>query len=166
MDQQLTRDEVVGFLKKYRYTAVVLLIGIMLMCIPQKEKTILQEPVMETAPENTLQEELSRILSQVEGAGKVEVLLTLKQGEEILYQTDEQRSRSETNQSQDRQTVLVDAEDRQKTGLIRQINPPVFQGAIILSQGAASAEIRLALTDAVVGATGLPYSSITVLKMK
>ena len=100
MDQQLTRDEVVGFLKNYRYTAVVLLIGIMLMCIPQKEKTILQEPVMETAPENTLQEELSRILSQVEGAGKVEVLLTLKQGEEILYQTDEQRSRSETNQSQ------------------------------------------------------------------
>jgi len=166
MDQRLNKEDILRYLKKYRYAAVIVLVGILLMCMPQEENTVPVEHTEKVIREKTLQDDISRILSQVEGAGNVEVLLTQKQGEEILYQTDEQRTRSDANQSQDLQTVLVDSADRQKTGLIRQINPPIFQGAIIVSQGAGSATVRLALVEAVMGATGLPASSITVLKMK
>lgn len=166
MDQRMKKDDFLRLLKKYRYAAVILLAGILLMCLPQEEKT---EPAGETSlvsQEADLQESLSRILSKVEGAGKVEVLLTEKRGEEILYQTDEQRNQSDNALNQDRQTVLVENSDRQKTGLVRQVNPPVFQGAVIVSQGADSATVRLALVEAVMGATGLPSNSIKVLKMK
>ena len=43
---------------------------------------------------------------------------------------------------------------------------PVYQGAIILCQGADSPSVRLAITQAVSKVTGLPTDRIAVLKMK
>jgi len=166
MDQRIKTEDVLQLLKKYRYAAIVLLAGILLMCFPQEEKKVSSGETAVISQEENLQEALGRILSKVEGAGKVEVLLTEKRGEEILFQTDEQRSQSDNSLNQERQTILVENSDRQKTGLVRQVNPPVFQGAVVISQGADSATVRLALVEAVMGATGLPSNSIKILKMK
>lgn len=166
MDQRLKKDEFLQIAKKYRYAAVILLAGILLMCLPSEEATEIRENQKIIAEEENFQDTLSHILSMVEGAGKVEVLLTQKKGEEILYQTDEQRRQTDNALDRDQQTVLVENSERQKTGLIRQINPPVYLGAVIVSEGADSASVRLALVEAVMSATGLPSNCIMVLKMK
>ena len=41
-----------------------------------------------------------------------------------------------------------------------------YQGAVIVCDGAGSAEIRLALTEAVRALTGIPSDCISILKMK
>lgn len=166
MDWMTGKEAVVQTIKKYRYVAVVILAGILLMAVPQesgREATMVEK---ETGSEESLEAALSRILSMVAGAGNVEVLLAEKSGEQILYQTDEDQSQTDTARDLRRQTVLVEDSSRQKTGLVRQINPPVYQGAVVLAQGADNAAVRLSLVEAVMGATGLPSHCITVLKMK
>lgn len=166
MDWMTGKETVVQTIKKYRYVAVVILAGILLMAVPQesgREATMVEK---ETGSEESLEAALSRILSMVAGAGNVEVLLAEKSGEQILYQTDEDQSQTDTARDLRRQTVLVEDSSRQKTGLVRQINPPVYQGAVVLAQGADNAVVRLSLVEAVMGATGLPSHCITVLKMK
>lgn len=150
-------------LKQYRYVALVILIGLMLLWLPTESST--EIPAEEECTAETqipLQEELTRLLSSVSGAGRVEVLLTHAKGEETLYQQDVQTFDTESR----RDTILVTGADRGETGLIRQINPPVYQGAVILCQGADSPQVKLAMVEAVKCATGLTADRITVLKMK
>lgn len=149
-------------LKKYRFVLFVLLAGILLMTLPREENPKSEVPQTRIKEQLPLQESLAEILELIEGAGKVEVLLTEKTGTMTLYQTDEDYGAEDTHLD----TVLITGTDRVETGLIRQVNPPTYQGAIILCQGADSAYVRLSVVEAVMSVTGLTSDSITVLKMK
>lgn len=164
------RLKVTEFIKKYRYVAIVLLAGLFLMLLPEGDTTqeeILQ-PQAETVPDSpvSLQDSLSEILSKIEGAGKVQVLLSQAAGEQTIYQTDEDLSSGETGSDIRRETVIISGSDRAESGLVQQVNPPVYLGAIVLCQGADSAAVRLAIVEAVANATGLTTDKISVLKMK
>lgn len=166
MDWISVKSKGLQYLKKYRYILIVLLTGIFLMALPEK-KTEVPEPAQTTqAAEPGLQEALSQILSKTVGAGKVEVLLTQSQGTQTIYQMDEDRTVGETTTDTHKKTVIVSNSGREETGLIKQVNPPAYQGAIILCQGGDDAKIRLAIVEAVAGVTGLSADKITVLKMK
>lgn len=156
------------YIKKYRYIILIIIAGIILLRIPEtnSEEPIFVQQEAENASALPLEDALAQILSMIEGAGRVEVLLTQSKGEEILYQTDVDQSSSENSQEIRKDTVLISNDDRSETGLIRQRNPPVYQGAIILCQGADKAGIRLSIVEAVMGVTGLTSDKITVLKMK
>lgn len=155
-------------LKKYRYVILLVLVGIILLCIPETTDRIPDShPAEATQPVPlSLEDSLSGILSLIEGAGRVEVLLTQARGEEILYQSDENRSTDDHGQDIRSETVLVSGADRNETGLVKQRNPPVYQGAVVLCQGADKAGVRLSIVEAVMDVTGLTSDRITVLKMK
>lgn len=149
--------------QKYRYVLVVVLAGILLMAIPEERKEVTAPPENSTAEApSALEERLSLMLSQVEGAGKVRVLLTEAKGQQTVYEMNVEQRAEETR----RQTVLIQRSDRGETGLVRQINPPVYQGALVLCQGAASARVRLLMIQAVSSVTGLGADKVTVLKME
>ena len=157
-------------LAKYKHVLLILLVGIGLMLLPSGGKSTSQnaataepEPIAKT---QTLQEQLSDLLSRMEGAGRVEVLLTLATGEETLYQTDSDRTSADRSETDRQDTVIVSDSGRNETGLVCQVNPPTYLGAVVLCQGADSSALRLAITQAVANATGLGYHKITVLKMK
>lgn len=154
--------------KKYIFPILVLLIGVILMSLPSKERKN-DKPVEIEAiktDETDLQEELEDILCYIQGAGKVRVLLTEAVGEQTVYQTDDDTQINGESESMRRDTVLLVDSDREERGLIRQINPPSYQGAVILCRGADSASVRLSIMQAVISATGLTSDKITVLKMK
>ena len=113
-----------------------------------------------------LEERLSALLSQVSGAGNVQVILTMSSGEETLYQANEDVSTQENGMTTKTDTVTVTDAQRNESGLIRQVNPPVYKGAVVVCQGADNAAVRLAIVDAVGKATGLGADKISVLKMK
>lgn len=166
MDWLKGKETVAVFMKKYRYVLLVLAVGLFLMALPEKESPPAQTTPIIEQTEPQLQDTLAQLLSHLEGAGKVEVMLTQSKGQQTLYQTDEDTSVSDGNTDTHRQTVLVSGSDRGETGLIRQINPPTYQGAIVLCQGADNANIRLSIVEAVMSVTGLRSDCITVLKMK
>lgn len=160
-------EELKEFLKKNRYVALVLLCGVVLMCLPQRQKTDTAPTQTEQAPEQVeLEQRLEVILAQVSGTGAVRVLLTRDSSGETVYQTDSTEDSDASSQSSRTQTVLLSDGSRQETGLVRQRQEPVYRGAVVVCQGAGAPAVKLAVVEAVAAATGLPTNRITVLKMK
>ena len=124
------------------------------MLLPGGEEA--EEPAPTLAAEESLEARLEAILSRIDGAGEVKVLLTEEQGGEVFYQTE----------GEDGKTVLISGADRSESGLVRTTQPPSYRGAVVVCRGADSAAVRLAVVEAVANATGLGTDRITVLKMK
>lgn len=165
MDMNVIRGKTSEFLKKYRYVILVIVVGIVLMSIPDKK-----EERDETVPDaNTVSwtdrtEELTQILSQIQGAGKVKVLLTLSAGEKTVYQTDSDSGSA--SGAVRHETVIVTDGNRAQHGLVQQIRYPEYRGAVVVCQGADQPAVKLAIVEAVSNATGLGTDKISVLKMK
>ena len=154
-----------SWIAKYKYALLILALGLGLMLLPEQEEVQVQEESIQTQ-ETTMQEHLQQILSQIDGAGRVEVLLSEAQGSQTLYQTDTQSDLNGENVSTDEKTVIVTDSDRNESGLILRKDPPVYLGAVIVCQGADRAEVKLAIVEAVRCATGLGANQISVVKMK
>ena len=143
-----------SILMKYRYVLLVALAGLALMLLPAGTEEV--EPAPAVATEVSLESRLETILSRIDGAGEVKVLLTEDRGGEVFYQTE----------GEDGKTVLISGADRSESGLVRTTQPPSYRGAVAICRGADSAAVRLAVVEAVANATGLGTDRITVLKMK
>ena len=169
MDIKTVQKKCMDFLLKYRYAALILVLGVVLMALPVRSKQASAENVQkkqETVPIQSIEQRLAAVLSQIEGAGKVEVMLSIARGEETLFQFDEDTSSTDTSTSVRRELVTVTDAQRNQTGLVRQINPPAYLGAIVICEGAENPAIQLAIVDAVSKLTGLGSNRISVLKMK
>lgn len=152
---------------KYKYAVMVVLIGLGLLLIPERQT---KKENVQTVPEVTSQsiadEALSDILQTIDGVGKVQVMLSVSAGEKTLYQTDTDTSTRDDGSTVRTETILVTDGQRTESGLITQVNPPVYLGAIVVCQGAESPGVRLSVTQAVSKITGLGSDKICVLKMK
>lgn len=162
MDWMILKSHTLKYIEKYRYLIIIFLLGILLLILPpKKESTAVPTPELITSTDS-LQSSLRDILSLVSGAGNVEVLLTEAKGEKIHFQLDEEISDGKAR----KEAVLITNTEREETGLIQQINPPEYLGAVVICQGADNAVVRLSIVEAVMSVTGLTSDHITVLKMK
>ena len=167
MDKILTKGKLLQYLHKYKYVALVLAVGIVLMLIPTKKDATAE--VASTIQEDSIlsvEERLAQILRQIKGAGEVQVLITEASGKEIVYQTNDNISENDTSASTKKDTVTITDSQRNQQGLIRQQNPPKYLGAIVVCQGGDQPTVRLAIIDAVSKVTGLGTDKIAILKMK
>ena len=168
MDFKQLTEKSGTFLKKNKYVILVLLIGLVFLLIPETDdqKSQPQTSIVIQEEEISFEEKLAAILHQIEGAGEVKVLLTISEGEEIIFQTDENLSTDSDTSSKNTDTITVTDANKNQNGLVRQINPPVYRGAIIVCQGADNPVVKLAVTEAVARLTGIGTNCISVLKMK
>ena len=162
MDWEAGKERIIAYIKKYRYIVLMVFTGIFFMLLPDAPQTVpLPVPAEETRQEN-LETRLSEILSCISGVGEAKVLLTEELGSHTIYQTDSDLD--ETNTRQD--TVVITNGNREEGGLVKQVNPPVYLGAVVVCQGGDSPSVRLAVVEAVRSVTGLSADRIRVLKMK
>ncbi|MCL2562719.1 MAG: stage III sporulation protein AG [Oscillospiraceae bacterium] len=101
---------------------------------------------------------LAEALSQIEGAGEVVVMLSLRTSLEQEVAVDE-------DQSGRRATVTIATGSGTQSEVTLLYRYPEFQGALVVSQGADNASVRLQLTQAVAALTGLGTDRITVMPM-
>lgn len=152
---------------KYKYAILILILGMALMVFPISNEDNAQKHIEDVAePSVSVEEELKIVLSQIRGVGNVDIMLKEQTGEEYIYQTDEDTVSSDSSTSIKNKTITVTDEERNDIGLIRQIKPPTYQGAIIVCQGGDDPKIRLDVAEAVSKITGLGLDRIAVLKMK
>ncbi len=149
--------------KKYKYVLLILAVGIVLMLIPGRNK---EAPTSQPEPSTSVfadeRSSLEKILSRIDGAGKVELLLTYAAGETTIYQVDEDQSDSGVRL----ETVVITDGNRAENGLVSQIRAPEYLGAVVVCQGGNDPAVKLAIAEAVADATGLRMDQISVLKMK
>ena len=137
------------------------------MLLPGNDKTQTSSGITQQG-DNILsvEEKLGRVLSKIQGAGEVVVLLTEAYGEEIIYQIDRDTSQSDSSSSLREDTVTITDSQRNEQGLVKQQNPPRYMGAVVVCQGGDKPTVRLAIIDAISKVTGLGADKISVLKMK
>lgn len=168
MDLKKWGSEISERVKKYRYGVLILALGILLMVLPIGKKTTQSAatPKETVSTKQDITQELTQMLSAIDGVGKVKVMLSIACGEQIIYQTDQDQSGTENSTTIRTETVIITDADRQQQALISLIKPPQYKGAIIVCQGADHAAVRLAVVEAVMKITGLRSDQIAVVKMK
>ena len=119
------------------------------------------------------EQRISSALSQIDGAGEVTVILTLRGSAQRVIARDTRASsvnqRSETGQDsmeQSESTVLISAGSQQQRPVALQYIYPEYLGALVVAQGADNATVRLELLNAVSSLTGLSADRITISRMK
>ncbi len=167
------KEKILSKLREYRYVLLVLALGLLLLLLPrgsEGEKPD-AEPQAETrvSEEVPLERRLEEILSLVDGAGEVRVLLSYEDdGERVLagdsrysQESDAQGSRVEMSDT----TVTVPRGGGESAEVEVSYRCPVFRGAVVAARGADSAQVRLELLEAVKAATGLGAENIKIVKM-
>lgn len=164
MGKFVAGKQLVKLLNKYKYALLVVCIGLVLMWIPGRgsESASQSEPIPTVAVKADMAAEMEEILSTIQGAGAVKVLLSEVRGEKIVYQTDT----SGSGEGLRVETVILTDSQRGQSGLMQTVLAPQYLGAIVVCQGADRADVRLAIVEAVSALTGLGADKISVLKMK
>ncbi len=171
------KDRVGGFLKKlgqYKYVMLVLALGVVLLLIPagggtEESEEAPSEPVAAARGDGELEARLEEILSLIDGAGEVRVLLTRSSDGESVLAADSERtdsSGSDGRSQESRDAVIVSKGSGANDTVEVKYLYPEFRGAVVVAQGADSARVSLDLLDAVTAATGLPGDCVKIVKMK
>ena len=123
-------------------------------------KTPSAEPAGQTVTEyqTQLETRLEKLISQMAGAGKTTVMITLENGEETLYALDTQ-----SGQMQQQQTHVL-LEDG--TALAETIYQPQVRGVAVLCEGGADVGVAARITELVSALLDLPSNRICVEQRK
>ena len=121
------REQAAQLLRKYRIPLLVFLLGVALALVPGKtKKTDAQQTTAASADTafdlSATQKQLEALLSAIDGAGRVRLMLTLSSGEQIIYQTDSRTVTASGSTTQETQTVFRAARKR-----IRRCSRPSIQ---------------------------------------
>ena len=149
--------------KKYKFVLLVVLVGVMLMLLPVSSGT--EEPTAEArASEESFDLEaeerrMEELLGRIDGVGKLRLMLTLQSGTRLTLPEDSQKDQDRTQ----RETVTLNRGSSQEVVVTNRYYP-VYQGAVVVCQGADSSAVRLAITETVQALTGLPSDRIQVAK--
>lgn len=149
-----------------KYVLLVIVLGMALMLLPTEktEEAAAEASQVQETPD--MQTQLETVLAQIAGVGKVTVMLTISEGSRTIYVRDEESVDASDRLDLRSETVIISDSQRGESGLVVQVIPPVYQGAVIVCQGGDISSVRLAVVEAVCAATGLTSDRITVLKMK
>lgn len=126
--------------------------------------------------EEYVEKRLEKILADVDGVGKVKVMLSIRNSTEKVLAKDETYSESEkkeasdgsssqTNDTQNISThIFYDTSDGSRPYVVME-NMPVIDGAIIVCEGGDNKELVNDITNAVYGLLNVPVHKIKVMKM-
>lgn len=128
--------------------------------------------------EYILKKELENILSKIEGAGNVQVLITYTESSQIKAMYNENIKESTTEetdssggirtieQTDNSKEVVYTEDNGKKVPITEKIIMPKIEGAIILAEGASDAVIKNSIIQAVEAVTGLSTHKIQVFSLK
>lgn len=125
-----------------------------------------------TSYTQSLQDQLCTLLGQIDGVGRVEVMLTLESTTQSVYATAERTQLSENGsqnqgyaqQSYQSEYVLVDGTDG-KQALVEHTEMPQVRGVVVICDGGADSGTVYRVTEAVSVVLGVTTNRICVTKM-
>lgn len=164
------RKKPLEVLSKYKFVLLAAALGAALLLWPT-------DPRAPASAENTpvptgsgagtaqeLEESMEAILAEISGVGRVDVMLTLHSGSELVLAEDAALRYSGSAQSPDSYERSTDTVTTTGGVVVRQEIYPQYRGALVVCDGGNSDRVRLAIIDAVSALTGLGADRIAVVK--
>lgn len=165
-------------LKRNRTTAIVILgcVGLLLILIssflPGEQKETETAEISDAAGQLDLGEQyrrqtekrLEELLEKVEGAGDVEVCVTVGTGQRYVYAAEGNVSSSENKHEEEKKYVIIGG-GSDRAPLIEKVETPEIIGAVILCQGGGDPAVAERMYKAASAALGIPTMNIFVTTM-
>ncbi len=175
-----------SFSKNKTNLYIILIIGVILLIAanilfsnPQKDTAVnVPEKSDASAPDaNELETRLSEILSKVQGAGEVDVMVTYDSGTEKIPAQDKKTNLSKTGEtsggvqadtgdvesSSEETTVMVKDGNSQTPFVIKETEPKI-RGVLVVADGAGNSSVRVSIQKAVAAVLDVPVHKIEVLQ--
>ena len=113
--------------------------------------------------DNSLEEKLEIILSQISGISDVSVVLSYSKDttQNVVYNTTEEQN--ENGKTLEKQ-VAYNEQGGNKTAIVESINMPIVEGAIVVAKGASSVDIKSRIASAISSVTNLPVYKVQVFE--
>lgn len=167
----MAKEKLISYVKKYKYVALVVLAGVVLMLLPSgkgEQQTVSDQPVNVSEVYSLAETEkrLEQLLGRIRGVGQVQVMLTLKSGSSLQLAENRSTSLRDTENRQDRDVVTLNRGSGYEDVVVTEQTYPVYQGAVVVCQGAGDSSVNLAVIQAVSVLTGLGSDKITVVQWK
>ena len=177
--------ELVNKLKGIKNIEIILAvaIGIIILVIyffPSENKNKNQQTesgiTINTSSELTDEQKLKNVLSEIKGAGRIEVMITYESSPELVpaISTDTQETtnvQSGQNSTTESQTVsqnqnpITISKDGESQALILVEKKPKIRGVIVVAEGAADLGVKLNLYSAVQTALQVDANKVDVFEM-
>jgi stage III sporulation protein AG len=155
-------------ISKYKLIILFLVIGLFLLLLPAERDDAPKEDKSKDTVNSfeleELEERMEKILAQIDGAGELSLILTLKSGVEEVFAVDAEYTQDKERITERITTVLSLGDGGTKEPVIVRCNYPIFQGALVVCEGGDDPTVRLMITKAVSALTGLGADKITVCR--
>jgi len=115
-----------------------------------------------------LEERLTAMVSEIEGVGRVLVMVTLANSGEYVYVREEKRSADSTQQREnlEQRYVMVESDNGRRQALVRTRLEPGVQGVVIICEGAEDVFVRSRVINVVTTALNISSARVSVEKIK
>ncbi len=138
------------------------------------------EPTAEPPPESTsgddyraeLERDLEAMISAIDGAGAVRVMITMESTAEDVYAVDKSESESkslpegasqpDTQRSEENEYVIIKGRDGGEQTVLKKQRMPEIRGVLVVCDGGGSSVTKEKITAAVAGVLGVPGSKVVV----
>ena len=117
-----------------------------------------------TAYTNNLEQRLSLHLSEIDGVGRISVMITIDTNWEIEYNKDIKKIIEGDKNDYNEQTVLIQDSARNEIPLIKREISPRIRGAAIVCDGADNPLVEAKIIETVKTVLGIPVNRISVAK--
>ncbi len=181
------KEKIGELIRKENRAKLVVAIGILILVLillsePSASCTKKEDTIPDTgfdceAYAKSVEAQLCELIGSIDGAGRVKVLVTLKNSEEYIYASD---SKLNSDSSEERETdgststdmrndseesvIIVDGE-KGREALIRTMLLPTIGGVVVVCEGADNEAVRSRITEAVTTALGISSRRVYVTKL-
>ena len=143
---------------------------------PNKKLAVQDEYESENS-EDKLSSQLENILREIDGVGKVKVLITYSQTSQTIPLYNEDTSQKDTEEkdttggtrkvieTDTKKDVIYQETNGNKTPITQSVISPKMEGAIVTAQGATNTNVKTNIIQAVEAVTGLATHKIQVFAM-
>lgn len=119
---------------------------------------------------NSIETNLSSIISKIEGAGKTEVFLTLENGSESVYAVNRKESSSsnssgDIDESLDSEYFSIRNSDGSENGMLLKTIQPDIRGVVVVCDGGDDSVIKERVLEAVTKALNISSARVCITKI-
>lgn len=124
-----------------------------------------------------LQSRLQKIISQINGVGRVDVMITFSSGTQYVYEQNQKQTTNKSSQSQDsgtrqttentdneQQPVIVSGNSGEQQPIVKTQISPEVKGVVVVCDGADSPTVQESIINAVSTALSLDTNHVCVIK--
>lgn len=171
---------------------IILLVGVLLVIIAlptekkdseeKKDATVIEQTAQSKDEreeyQKKMEEELEALLSQMEGVGKVKVMVTLNGGSETVVEKDVPQVQSQVEEKDatggnrttkentwEESTVYIQKDGDSIPYVVKELTPQV-EGVCVIAQGGGNGTVAKNISEAVQALFSIEAHKIKVMKMK